>query len=403
MFASTVSSAWDRWMLPRLTQRARRRLGTRCQRGELPRIALVKQDCNEDLYCCSPDATAWETIESTLLRSGPASLFTLFDRRFFIVRTETDAECNIWKEKSEPLRWAPQAWFEAFRDRIPGRDHGQSRFALSVDDIDWSAFDLVISVDVSVPARITARYPQVVWAYYVRELKAPSWASSLTRPIVGQDLYLSQMFAPRRGRHAPHVIDFPYHFQHCGVFHELTGASVDAVATTPLRRGVFVEYHTARTASDAELRQLAAFGPVYARRAEDDQFDALSGERIPERSMAEDGLRALMQSKYHVKWGGRAIFGTAKVEAISAGCLVLSDLALDGTPFLHSQATAISDFPSLIAALRRLEADDALYQRERKRQQLLVDYLCVLRPANDLIDAWRRIRQHKQSRLRKSA
>jgi hypothetical protein len=140
---------------------------------------------------------------------------------------------------------------------------------------------------------------------------------------------------------------------------------------------------------------LEEFGPVYARRAEDDRFDVQTGERIPERSMSPDGLPALISSKYHVKWSGRGTFGTAKVEAIAGGCVVLSDLARDGTPFLHSKVTAISDFTSLLAALRRLQADDALYHRERKRQRMLVDYLCYLRPANDLLDAWQRVRLHR--------
>lgn len=395
-----VESLWMRFVLPPRTARARRRLERLRGGGELPRIALVKQDCNEDLYCCGPDATAFETITSTLLRSGPASLFTLFDTRFFIVRTEPDAECNIWKEKSDPLQWAPQAWFEAFREHVPGRDHGQSQFARSVDDIPWQEFDLVISIDVSVPARVTARFPQVVWAYYVRELKAPSWRASFAAPLPGQDLYLSQLFAPRKERHAPHVVDFPYHFHHCGVFHQLSGRGSTLNADDTRRRGVFVEYHTARTASRAELQALAEFGPVYACLATDDQFDAKSGERIPARSMSPEGLHALMTSKYHVKWGGRAIFGTAKIEAIAAGCVVLSDLARDGTPFLHSKATAITDFGSLLDALRKLELDTALYERERTRQRMLVDYLCYLRPANELLDAWQRVRRQKESVMR---
>jgi hypothetical protein len=379
-------------MLPHQVSLARRQLEQRRVRAQLPRIALVKQDCNEDLYCCAPGASAAETVGSTLLRSGPASLFTLFDARFFIVRTEPDAECGIWTEKSDPLQWAPQAWFESFRNRVPGRDHGQSRHARSVDEIPWQEFDLVVSVDVAVPARVTARFPQVVWAYYVRELKAPSWQRSFQRPISGQDLYLSQQFAPRRQRQAAHVVDFPYHFQHCGVFHQIFDRPWPEAQP---RQGVFVEYHTARAASEAELDALREFGPVYARRAADDRFDPVSGERIPERSMSPEGLEALLGSKYHVKWGGRAIFGTAKVEAIAAGCLVISDRGRDATPFLQSPATAIDDFPSLIAALRRLQADEAMYRRERERQQRLVDYLCYLRPANDLIDAWLATRASK--------
>lgn len=395
MLTSLFDSFSERAKLPFCTNLAEQRLAQHRIHGEWPRIALVKQDCNEDLYCCSSDACVADMLKSTLLRSGPISLFARHSARFLIVRTEPDAECNIWREKSEALKWAPATWFEGFREHVPGREHGQSKFARSVDEIDWSEFDLVISVDVSVPARVTVKYPNTVWAYYVRELKAPSWRSSFDRPIVGQDLFLSHLFTPRRSRRPPHVVDYPYHFHHCGVFHEITGATWPESGR---RRGVFVEYHTARSASDEELASLSEFGPVYARRVEHDQFDAVSGERIPERSMSPEGLKALLSSKYHVKWGGRGVFGTAKVEAIAAGCLVLSDRDRDATPFLQTSLTATKGFQSLIGALRRLEADDALYQRERLRQQRLVNYLCYLRPANDLIDAWLATRKRKLRR-----
>ncbi len=357
------------------------------------RIALVKQDCNEDLYCCPSNASTLETLASTLLRSGPVALFTTFDTRFFIVRTEPDQECNIWREKSDPLAWAPCSWFEAYRDRIPGRDYGQSRFALGVDDIDWQAFDLVISVDISVPARITRQYPQVVWAYYVREIKAPSWRLSFEQPLAGQDLFLSQRFSLVPSSVPEHVVDFPYHFQYCGIFHEVFGGM--PLVEADKRSGVFVDYHSARFATEDELRQLEGFGPVQARRAKDDRFDLVTGERIPDRSMAPEGLAALMSSKYYVKWGGRTTFGTGKVEAIAAGCLALSDLSMDGAPYLHSDKTSFSGFSALLARLRFLENHDAIYRSELERQRQLVDYLCYLRPANDLLNSWQRVQKDK--------
>lgn len=355
-------------------------------------MALVKQDCNEDLYCCPPESPLPDILESTLLRSGPVALFTRFDTRFLIVRTHEAPECQVWREKVDPLNWAPAAWFEAFRDHVPGRDHGQSRFAQDVDEVDWSQFDLVISIDVAIPARVTLRYPGVVWAYYIRELKAPSWRASFERPLAGQDLYLTHAFSPERTRAAAHVIDFPYHFQYPGVFHEVFG---EKWPDDDGRRGVFVDYHSARSARAEELQALSAFGPVYACRADDDQFDPVNGERIPQRSMSPEGRRALFESRYHVKWGGRGVFGTAKVEAISAGCVALADRARDSTLFLHSQASIVDDFPSVLRALERFESDRGLLERERARQRLAVEYLCFLRPANDLVMAWRTIKNQK--------
>jgi hypothetical protein len=374
---------------------AARELERRVRNGGLPRVALVKQDCNEDLYCCSPDTPLPEMLSSTLLRSGPVSLFTLFDARFLIVGTECDPECNIWREKSDSLHWAPASWFESFRDHVPGRDHGQSRYAARVEDVDWDEFDLVISIDIAVPARVTRRFPHVVWAYYVREVKAPSWKASFDRPIEGQDLFLNHLFGPTRSRSQRHVLDFPYHFQQPGVFQQVFG-----VGDHGGRKGVFVEYHTARAASDDELRQLEEFGPVFARRPGDDRHDAASGARIPDCSMAPVDRSALLRCKYHVKWGGRPVFGTAKVEAIAAGCLALGARKGDGAMFLQTPDTLAEDVPELVRKLRRIEDDPDKYEREKNRQRRLVEYLCYVRPANDLLDAYQRIRQSKSLKPR---
>lgn len=380
-------------VLPRDLSRLRSLLDERLDASR-KRIALVKQDCNEDLYCCPPGLHAWKTISSTLLRSGPVDLFTFFDTSFVLLRTEPDPECNIWREKVDPLGWATQEWFENFREHVPGRDYGQSQYAQSADQINWSDFDIVISIDVSVPARITRKYPGVVWCYYVREIKSPSWQESLRAPITGQDLFLSQLFAPLLDQKENHVVDFPYYFQHVGVFHQLvTGApaSPDEI----VRTGVFVEYHSARQATDQQLRELSAFGPVYAHRSIDEQTDQLSGERIPDRTMAVPALKALLHSKYHVKWAGRPAFGTAKVEAISAGCVCLTDPAIDSTTFLHSQASLAHGFDGLLQQLKSMEQNHASYLRELRLQRQRVDYLCCYRPANDLLDACDRVLKNR--------
>jgi hypothetical protein len=40
----------------------------------------------------------------------------------------------------------------------------QSVAAVSAESVDWSAVDLVIATENAVPARLTRRYPQVLWA-----------------------------------------------------------------------------------------------------------------------------------------------------------------------------------------------------------------------------------------------
>jgi hypothetical protein len=344
------------------------------------RVALVKQDCNEDLYCCRPGTPPLEMLQSTLLRSGPIALFTKFDTQFHILKTEPDPECQLWREKWEPLRWCPPEWFEAYRERVPGRDHGQSKFAQSAKDIDWGAYDLVISVDVSVPARITRHYPKTVFAYYIREIKAPSHRASFSRPALGQDLFLNQCVHPWPAATAAHVVNFPYHFQYCGVFHEL--AEVDFSAA---RHGIFVDYHAAREMTDAQRKQLESFGPVYAKGVNEDRSDPRDGRLIPHRSMEPEAFAALSAARYYVKWAGRSTMGTGKMEAIAAGCLSLCAPHGDGTQFIQSVWTSPESFDELLGMLDQLERRPAVYDRELARQRKILDHVGFRRPGVELL------------------
>ena len=78
-----------------------------------PSVLVVKQDINEDLYCCPPEANHLELIKSTLLRTGPVALFTELNADFRIVETVDDPECQVWKERATILKWASLDFFPA--------------------------------------------------------------------------------------------------------------------------------------------------------------------------------------------------------------------------------------------------------------------------------------------------
>ncbi len=353
------------------------------------RVAFVKQDVHHDLYCCPPDASLTELLSSTLLRPGPVALFTRWGARFHIVAVEPDAECNIWREKWDSLKWWPIERYEALRNHIPGRPHGQASFATRVADVDWSQYDLVVSCDVCVPARITREFPSTVWAYFVHEVKAPSFAKSMLAPLPGQDLFLNQFFhmKPSARQHPPHVIEFPFHFHHVGWFHEVFGGDFESP-----RHGVFVEHHTAETLSAADLTALARFGPVRstALMSADRRRTFDAGEY--RRTLEPDCRDALMGSKYFFKSAGRKVLGTAMVEAIAAGCVALGDPDQELHGFFYSRPLRVRTLDDVLRALDRLEANPALYRREVARQRVLLDRLCFARPAEDLAKAVDRVR-----------
>ena len=354
-----------------------------------PRIIVVKQDVNEDLYCCAPESGQAELIRSTLLRTGPVALFTEHDADFRILETTGDPECQIWQERATILKWDTLEFFSSYRDRVPGRDYGQARWAVSPESIDWNQYDIVISMDVCVPQRITSRFPNTLWCYYVREIKAPSYQSSLQAPAAGQDVVLNHYFRLQQVPLASHVLEFPYHLQRPGCFHQLFQLQDPEVGD---RRGVFIDHHTMVSFDAAQRSALSEFGPVASTIHEGNREIIPTSERLARRTMDDDLCRQLLRSRFFlITPGQRRVFGTALVEGIAAGCLAIgSPESLAEHGFLFSDATSATSAEEAIVKMRQLSEDPQLYDREVQRQRQLIDYLCYVRPMNHLVQAWHR-------------
>jgi hypothetical protein len=383
--------------MPLQSKRRRAALEARL-RVARPRVALVKQDVQDDLYCCPRGTAPRDIVGSTLIRSGPVALFTKFAADFLMVRTEPDPECQVWREKVDVLGWYPLEQLESLRERVPGRSYGQGDFAVSAADVDWSAFDIVIGVDVPIPARITCRYPTVAWCYYVREVKSPAYARSRNAPLLGQDLHLTHQF--RRDRGVPvgsHEVDFPYYLQYHGCFDQLLG---QVPPPDEQRRGIFLEHHTGTELKKDERRVMEDYGPV-AGTGLDMPPAGSDGVREIRTTMAEPFFGQLRRSKYFLKTGGRRVLGTGLVEAIAMGCLALGDPGRHEHGLLFSKATSIHGVADALNKMRRLDSDPGLYRREIARQRRMIDYLCFTRPCLDLLSKAARVVEARTERSKR--
>ena len=104
-------------------------------------------------------------------------------------------------------------------------------------------------------------------------------------------------------------------------------------------------------------------------------------------STLTDIHRAELSSAYFVVHPrSPARTGTAVIEAISAGCLVLAPSHLvSGFPEFVSPALEFRSFEELCGILRMLENDPESYNRHRAMQARLVDEWCYLNPAQNLL------------------
>lgn len=389
--ANYVKKSRERRLEARLPTAARRE----CARLEellarrRPRIIVVKQDVNEDLYCCPPEAKVSDLIASTLLRTGPVSLFSDLRADFRILTTTDDPECQIWMERATVLEWDTVEFFSSYRDRIPGREYGQKRWAAAPESIDWDNYDIVISIDVCVPARITLEHPNALWCYYVREIKAPAYAAGMRAPAAGQDVVLNHCFRLVPATLPSHVLEFPYHLQRAGCFHEVFGVPFPDDSQ---RTGVFVDHHTMVTLNSKQRSALAELGPVASTIHAGEREVVPTSEKLARRTMDEDLRERLLNSRFFLLTPGkRGVWGTALVEAIAAGCLAIgSPKNLGAHGFLFTEATSANSPEEAMEKMRRLNEDVTLFEREAQRQRLLIDYVCYYRPARGLVDAWRR-------------
>lgn len=383
--------------LPALTDQLREKLDA-ILRTRRPRIIVVKQDVNEDLYFAPPGTRGAELVASTLLRSGPAALFAKWDAEFRIVKTVDDPECQVWKERATVLNWDTLEFFRSYRDRVPGFPHGQSSWAIDPGEINWSEYDIVISMDIAVPARITASAPDTLWCYYIREIKTPAYRVSLTEPALGQDLVLNHGFGLSPKNLASHVLEFPYHLHYPGCFHDL----FDVPQSRPeARTGVFVDHHTMVALDEKQRQRLKAYGPLASTIHEGEREVIPTSECLPRRTMDADLRERLMNSRYFlITPGMRSVFGTACVEAIAAGCLAIGDPKRMGRHgVFFSPGTTASNVDEAIARMNQLEAAPEKYRAEVERQRMVVDYVAYARPLAALFE---RYEQKQLSSLRGS-
>jgi len=323
------------------------------------KIALVKQDVYQDLYVCSSEEKdAGRILFSSQGRVGPIGLIADLNADFLIIKEEFARETQTYREviphiandlhllKTQTLDKLPGQEFKQ-----PGSQHVHGEFSVSCYDIDWGKYDIVISINVSLPTKLVANFPNTLFGYMIGEANMTT-----DKVLFGYDVVLNQM---ARGIIAdkPGVVDFPYTF--------LNGNTLQNIMFNTLKRpsankGIFMEINSTDERPVTKV-------PDHFKRLEDLGFNInLHRQKI------EDNLTSIYDSKYFVKMGGRTIRGNSVAEAISLGTLVL----MNRDEIIHSELitdeTNVKTMDDVVALIQKLEADDDLYDKLLQKQKELV-------------------------------
>lgn len=349
-----------------------------------PKIALVKQEVYQDLYVCpTSEKDAGNILFSSQGRVGPIGLMAELNADFYIVHEEPQWETQIYRKVIPHLAKHLYLLKTQTLDKLPGQEfkrpgspHANGDFAVSCYAVDWGAYDIVISINVSLPTRLIRQYPHTLFAYMIGE------ANMATRTArFGYDVTLNQLargiVAERCG-----AVDFPYTFVSGDTLERLLAARLGRPSKS---RGVFMEINSTRERPVTRVPE--HFRPL---------VEEAGQEVLLHRQLIAENLESIYDAKYFIKMGGRTIRGNSVAEAISLGTLAIMNRDEVIHKELITDACNVKTMDEAVALVRRLEADPAEYARllDEQRQNLtrLFFHLPLKSLANCLKDKRRRNR-----------
>jgi hypothetical protein len=298
------------------------------------KIALVKQVNYTDLYTNPEATTVLELLESSTMRSGPTGFWPDGKPNFFIVQDQADEESRIWEWKLQFERQNPENYISREKVRALQRQR-----AIAPDDVDWGQFDLVVTIENAIPARITRQFPQTKWATFLEHHRMPQYRQYLRKPPVGYDYFFTQRYGPNpqnlwQGKHA---IDISYGFKRPGDVSKL----FPEIEKKPF---VHVEDHQNLERIRMMAEQHGADPKIF---------------RSSHMTSCVDYLRSLAESRvFFAPSSTRPLGGLANVDAVAAGCLVWANKLDLWNPYLVCKEIRSNEILEYLESLAQIICGD---------------------------------------------
>lgn len=330
----------------------------------LARVAFVKQDCYQDLWIGGEDEPYQDLIRSTQMRVGPIGLITLCQCKFFILKNSPCSNEYNYFQRQSSLSFRDLSIVQQYRAEMinasleltSSRFH--SDYSQPLENINWSNFDLVVSINSPVPYKVRQLYKKTLWLCMPGEGICQDYELHKLR----YDGYLSHNWAKYSKPRRKVYLDFPYTF---------IGAkdleTVDCYGQLKTQSQIYLEINS------GECHQRP---PRLSSLPEASLLLERTGMKVLVHQGSIDAhLIALKTSKYFIKIGGRPTRGNAFMEAISAGTLVLmGHNDCFGNVCLPKQSY-YSSIEQLCILLKELEDNALLYQDLLMQQkQCMVKY-----------------------------
>ena len=335
------------------------------------RIALVKQEVYQDLYVCPcTEKDVANILFSSQGRVGPIALMAELGADFYIVKEEPEKETRIYRKVIPHIAKHLYLLKTQTLDKIPGQEfkqpgstHANGEFAVSCYDVDWGKYDIVISINVSLPTRLVLQYSNTLFGYMIGEANMAT-----SKACFGYDITLNQMARGIVARKCG-VVDFPYTFVKDDTLEKIMQKHLGRPSA---RKGIFMEINSTKERPVTRV-------PDHFKPLTDKGYDI-----ILHKQKIFDNLLSIYDSKYFVKMGGRAIRGNSVAEAVSLGALAIMnrDEVIHGELIIDECNVKTMD--EMVCLINRLEKNPEEYAKLLSKQREVLNKYFYEAPVRSL-------------------
>lgn len=323
------------------------------------RIAFVKQDCYPDLYIGGTHDSPLDLLKSTQLRIGPLALFSRFEADYYITKytDKEDLGFHLYQNQSPLSRREIQLISNGRAEDLRPNLYTQSTkkhsdYSVLEDQVDWSSYDIIFCVNVSISLSVRLKFSNVFWILIPSDCNFPI-------ANIGFDAYLTHRFASSPTPNGL-SLQLPYTILYSTTLTSLLQKNYSKPGILP--DSIYIEINSSSVRPPC-LESIPFIN----------ELQKLNMPIIVHTNEINSHLESLLLSKYFIKTGGRPVNANSFAEAISSSCLVLCCYNDNFSNLLLPDQCVFSSVKDLIDFILYLESDPGLYERLLFAQKQILD------------------------------
>lgn len=327
------------------------------------KIAVVKSTVYQDLWVCDISSNYFEIFKTSLMRCPMIGLAEEYNAEFIIVKESKDYPCQEFNpgflnhHDKEKLKYRTNQKYMHFLDETYHGLISIDSVSHEAESIDWSKYDIVITINACIPEKIVKQFNKTTWCYYVGE-NEDHWVNNI---IGGYDIILNQDVM--KSNLPEFSIGFPYSF--LGPY-TIENINKKELNNDIQKAGIYIELNNTQER------------PFYNIPTDFLHISKCCGNipiHIHDQNIIKN-TKSLYNAKYFIKLFGRKIRGNAVLEAISAGTLVIAEYEMVMFEDLIDSYCLCNNINEMIEKINYLEENPNEYNRlvKLQREKLTTGY-----------------------------